>query len=84
MLWLYQRVAFGKITNPHNEDLADMSFREIVAALPLVILVFVVGLYPNIAFRVMHASVSNLIQHVNAKAQTLPAVAQVISTAIGK
>jgi len=84
MLWLYQRVAFGKITNPHNEDLTDMGIREIVAALPLVILVFVVGLYPNIAFRVMHASVSNLIQHVNAKAQTLPAVAQAISTAIGK
>jgi NADH-quinone oxidoreductase subunit M len=83
MLWLYQRVAFGKITNPHNEDLKDMGLREIVAALPLVILVFVVGLYPNIAFRVMHASVSNLIQHMNAKAQTLPAVAQVISTAIG-
>jgi NADH-quinone oxidoreductase subunit M len=84
MLWLYQRVAFGKITNPHNEDLKDMGLREIVAALPLVILVFAVGLYPNIAFRVMHASVSNLIQHVNAKAQTLPAVVQVIGTAIGK
>ncbi len=83
MLWLYQRVAFGKITNPNNEGLADMGLREVVAALPLVVLVFVVGLYPNIAFRVMHASVSNLIAHVNAKAQTIPAMAQVISTAIG-
>jgi NADH-quinone oxidoreductase subunit M len=78
MLWLYQRVAFGKITNPHNEHLADMNMREIAAALPLVVLVFAVGLYPNAAFNVMHASVDNLIQHVNGKMQAAPAVAQTI------
>jgi NADH-quinone oxidoreductase subunit M len=83
MLWLYQRIAFGKITNPHNEHLADMNGREVAAALPLVVLVFVIGLYPNAAFNVMHASVSNLIQHVQAKAQTLPAVAQTIGTLTG-
>jgi NADH-quinone oxidoreductase subunit M len=83
MLWLYQRVAFGKITNPHNERLADMNMREVAAALPLVALVFVIGLYPNAAFGVMHASVSNLIQHVNAKVQTAPAVTQMMSTLIG-
>jgi len=83
MLWLYQRVAFGKITNPHNEHLADMNLREVAAALPLVVLVFIVGLYPNAAFGVMHVSVSNLIQHVTAKAQSAPAVTQMISTVIG-
>jgi NADH-quinone oxidoreductase subunit M len=80
MLWLYQRIAFGKITNPHNEHLTDMNLREVVAALPLVILVFVIGLYPNAAFNVMHASAANLIQQVNAKMQTAPAIAQTIST----
>ena len=83
MLWLYQRVAFGKITNPHNEHLADMNTREVVAALPLVALVFVIGLYPNAAFGVMHASVSNLIQHMNAKMQAAPAMAQALGTLIG-
>ncbi|HEX9021679.1 MAG TPA: NADH-quinone oxidoreductase subunit M [Nitrospirota bacterium] len=84
MLWLYQRVAFGKITNPHNEHLADMNLREVAAALPLVALVFIVGLYPNAAFGVMHTSVSNLIQQVNAKMQSAPAVAQALGTIIGK
>jgi NADH-quinone oxidoreductase subunit M len=84
MLWLYQRVAFGKITNPHNEHLADMNVREVVAALPLVALVFVIGLYPNAAFNMMHASVSNLLQHVQAKVQAAPAVAQTIGTIIGQ
>ncbi len=83
MLWLYQRIAFGTITNPHNEYLADMNVREAAAALPLVALVFIVGLYPNAAFSVMHASVSNLIQHVNAKAQVAPAVAQIITRVLG-
>ncbi len=83
MLWLYQRVAFGKITNPHNEHLKDMNSREIAAALPLVALVFIVGLYPNAAFKTMHASAANLVQHVQAKVQTAPAVAQTVNTLIG-
>ncbi len=84
MLWLYQRVAFGKITNPHNEHLADMNMREVVAALPLVALVFIIGLYPNAAFGIMHVSVANLIQHVNAKLQSAPEMAQMLGTVIGK
>jgi NADH-quinone oxidoreductase subunit M len=83
MLWLYQRVAFGKITNPHNEHLSDMNAREVVAAFPLVVLVFAIGLYPNAAFTVMHASVSNLIQHVNAKVASAPVAIQTMSTLIG-
>ncbi|MDA8098445.1 MAG: NADH-quinone oxidoreductase subunit M [Nitrospiraceae bacterium] len=83
MLWLYQRVAFGKVTNPHNEHLSDMNLREVVAALPLVILVFAIGLYPNAAFQVMHASTEHLIQHMQAKAQTLPAVAQAVGALTG-
>jgi NADH-quinone oxidoreductase subunit M len=83
MLWLYQRVAFGRITNPHNEHLLDMNLREVAAGLPLVALVFVIGLYPNAAFGVMHVSVSNLIQHVQTKVQTAPAAAQMLTTLIG-
>jgi len=79
MLWLYQRIAFGKITNPHNEHLADMNTREVIAALPLVALVFFIGLYPNAAFGVMHASVANLLQQVNAKMQAAPAIAQTLN-----
>jgi NADH-quinone oxidoreductase subunit M len=83
MLWLYQRVVFGMVTNPHNEHLADMNAREVVAALPLVVLVFWIGLYPNAAFSVMHASTENLIQHVQSKAQTLPAATKLAGTAAG-
>src|SRR5574341_1362298 len=83
MLWMYQRVAFGKITNPHNEHLADMNLREIAAALPLVILVFWIGVYPNATFKIIHVSAANLIQHVQAKAQmAAPVATQVVSTVV--
>jgi NADH-quinone oxidoreductase subunit M len=83
MLWLYQRVAFGKLTNPHNEHLADMNLRELAAALPLVVLVFVIGIYPNAAFSVIHVSAENLIRHVHAKAQALPAATAAVSALMG-
>jgi NADH-quinone oxidoreductase subunit M len=84
MLWLYQRVAFGTVTNPHNEHLADMNLREVAAALPLVVLVFAIGIYPNAAFQVMHASTENLIKHVHAKAEALPTAAPTVSALAGK
>jgi len=46
MLWMYQRVVFGKITNPENERLKDLSLREWVILTPLVVGCFWIGLYP--------------------------------------
>ena len=48
MLWLVQRVFFGPIKEPpaaHRVD--DLSGREVVALLPLAVLVFWIGLYPR-------------------------------------
>ena len=35
MLWLYQRTMFGKITNPANASLSDLSLRELATFAPL-------------------------------------------------
>ncbi len=35
MLWLYQRVFFGELTNEKNEDLADLNRREQWTLIPL-------------------------------------------------
>ena len=47
MLWVYQRVMFGKVTNPKNENLKDLSAREIVIMLPLLLFIFWIGIYPT-------------------------------------
>ena len=46
MLWMYQRVIYGKITKPENEKLTDLTAREKLVLVPLVALVFWIGIYP--------------------------------------
>ncbi len=45
MLWLYQRVMFGKAEG-ENANVQDLSFREKMTLMPLVVLAFWIGLYP--------------------------------------
>ncbi len=47
MLWLYQRVFFGQVTNEHNQNLADMNAREAWQFAPLIFLIFFIGIYPK-------------------------------------
>ena len=47
MLWLYQRVFFGQITNPANEGLKDLDRREAWQFAPLIFLIFWIGVYPK-------------------------------------
>ena len=47
MLWLYQRMFFGHVENPKNQDLPDMSGREWAYMLPLVVLSLWIGVYPK-------------------------------------
>ncbi|MFN2491604.1 MAG: NuoM family protein [Pyrinomonadaceae bacterium] len=47
MLWLYQRMFFGTIENPKNEKLIDLSTREWVYMMPLIILSLWIGVYPK-------------------------------------
>ena len=64
-LWLYQRVMFGKLENPENMNLSDLNLREKWTLIPLVILMFWIGLYPKPFLNTMHASVNNIVQRVN-------------------
>jgi NADH-quinone oxidoreductase subunit M len=54
-------VLFGPF-NEDNADLTDMNFREIAAALPLVIFFFILGLFPNLIFDKVNPSVEALIE----------------------
>jgi len=48
MLWMLQRVVFGKITNPENAELSDLNSREIGLLLPLLFLMLFMGVYPRV------------------------------------
>jgi NADH-quinone oxidoreductase subunit M len=73
MLWLYQRTMFGKITNPLNENLPDMSVREMVTLIPLIIMAFWIGLYPKPFFDRLDQPVKQLVETVQKSSATLNA-----------
>ena len=64
LLWLYQRVFFGKITNPKNEKLADLTPRELLTFTPLIILALWIGLYPKPFFEILEPPVHQLVKDV--------------------
>ena len=47
LLWMVQRVFFGKITNPKNKGLLDLNRREIGLMIPLLFLMVYMGVYPK-------------------------------------
>jgi NADH-quinone oxidoreductase subunit M len=65
MLWLYQRTMFGKVENPANASMRDLSGREVATFLPLVALAFWIGLYPAPFLRRLETSVARVVTRVN-------------------
>ncbi len=65
ILWMFQRVMFQKLDNPKNEKLIDMNFRELATVVPLIVLVFWIGLYPKPFLKTFHASVEHLLVKVH-------------------
>jgi len=66
MLWVYQRVMFGKVTNPKNENLKDLSLREIVIMLPLLLFVFWIGICPNTFLAKMNPAMEKMLVQMGA------------------
>ena len=65
ILWMFQRVMFQKLDNPENEKLVDINFRELITVVPLIVLVFWIGLYPKPFLKTFDASVEHLLTKVS-------------------
>ncbi len=65
MLWLYQRVMFGRLTNPANESLKDLTLREFATFLPLIVLAFWIGVFPKPFLSVLDKPVEKIIRVVH-------------------
>ena len=61
-VWLYNRVAFGNIRTSHISYFQDIDRREFMIFLPLIILVIIMGVYPEVFLNVMHVSITHLIE----------------------
>jgi NADH-quinone oxidoreductase subunit M len=62
MLWLFQRTMFG--TPDEANHMQDMSYREIGYLLPLIILMFWIGLYPRPYLNLMQPTVNHYVSQM--------------------
>jgi NADH-quinone oxidoreductase subunit M len=65
LLWLYQRVFFGTVTNPKNEKLQDLTPREVATFVPLLIMAFWIGLFPKPFFQILEQPVNHIVASVH-------------------
>jgi NADH-quinone oxidoreductase subunit M len=60
LLWMFQRVFLGEGVDHGPSPLADMGFREKMVMVPLIVLVFWIGIYPGPFLTLTDASLQNL------------------------
>ena len=70
LLWLYQRVFFGSVTNPKNEKLHDLTPREIATFVPLIIMALWIGIYPKPFFEILEQPTIQIARTVREGART--------------
>ena len=61
LLWMVQRIAFGVPSPHHLPELKDLNQRELATLLPLAVLVFLIGFFPNPLVSRMQTSVTKTI-----------------------
>ena len=69
MLWMVQRVFFGPLTNDKNRTLRDLSLREAVIFIPLIMAIFGMGLFPSPFLAKIEPAVKYYIEDIRARAQ---------------
>ncbi|MFN3820731.1 MAG: NuoM family protein [bacterium] len=47
LLWLYQRIFFGEVTHPENQNLPDLSLREKIILISMVVFIVWIGVHPT-------------------------------------
>ena len=61
MLWMFQRVNYGHVTNPKNENLPDLSPRECVVIGPTVAMAVFMGVAPSVFLNPMKPALDRVI-----------------------
>lgn len=62
MLWMYQRVIFGEIKDPRNREILDLNMREKAILVPIVLMIFWIGIGSGPFLRTMDSSVVRIVQ----------------------
>jgi len=70
LLWLYQRTAFGTPSEEFaDEHVEDVTLPEWIAWVPMLVLILVIGIYPNLVFKVTDDSLTALADRIDEVAE---------------
>jgi NADH-quinone oxidoreductase subunit M len=64
MLWMFQRVYYGEVTDDHNRHMPDVSPREWVILGPLAAAAIFMGVVPNVFLKPMEPAVGRIVQRM--------------------
>lgn len=68
MLTMFQKMFLGPVTHEENKGLKDLNWRELAVIIPLLALIFWIGLYPQPFFNLMGPAVEKLTAGLQAAA----------------
>ncbi len=71
MLWMFQRVNYGTVTNEENARLPDLSRREAWILVPTVAMAVLMGVLPGLFLRPMEAPVDRLVRQIASHQSTV-------------
>lgn len=70
LLYMFRRVFYGEITHEENRNLKDLTPREVWAVLPLAVIAFVIGIFPNLFLKPMTADSRQVVEMMDVSAET--------------
>ena len=68
MLWMFQRVNYGEVTDENNARLVDLTPREWAVIVPVVAISVLMGVLPNLFLRPIEPSVQRMVNQVQQSA----------------
>lgn len=71
LLWAFTKIFQGPSNSPANAGLKDLNLREVIIMVPLVVMVIVIGLFPNLFLSKINPSVDALLTAVNDRSPTV-------------
>jgi NADH-quinone oxidoreductase subunit M len=80
MLWAIQRILFNPLDKPENAHIPDLNWREIAIAVPIIITIIWLGVYPAPVLRRMEPAAAKLVAQVREGA--MPPAAQITTVAM--
>lgn len=79
-LRMLQKLAYGDAKNPVHRHLADLNFREMAMFAPLIVFVFWIGLNPRPIIRLMHASVTHVVEQASVPRDQIASASRTATT----